>query len=82
MAVDREQLEAWVEDFTEAFNRENIDAVMAYFADDAIYDEFHGGRHVGKAAIAPRSSLSSRASTAGCASTPRTCSSMSRPGRR
>ena len=42
---------AWVEDFTEAFNRENIDEVMAYFADDAVYDEFHGGRHVGKAAI-------------------------------
>ena len=51
MAVDRERLEAWVEDFTEAFNRENIDEVMAYFADDAIYDEFHGGRHVGKEAI-------------------------------
>ena len=51
MAVSREQLEAWVEDFTEAFNRENIDEVMAYFADDAIYDEFHGERHVGKAAI-------------------------------
>lgn len=51
MAVSREELAAWVEDFTEAFNRENIDEVMAYFADDAIYDEFHGERHVGKAAI-------------------------------
>ena len=51
MAVSREELEEWVEDFTEAFNRENIDEVMAYFADDAIYDEFHGERHVGKAAI-------------------------------
>ncbi len=51
MTASREQLKAWVEDFTEAFNRENIDEVMAYFADDAVYDEFHGGRHVGKAAI-------------------------------
>ena len=51
MAASREQLEEWVEDFTEAFNRENIDEVMAYFADDAIYDEFHGERHVGKEAI-------------------------------
>ena len=51
MAASREQLEAWVEDFTEAFNRENIDEVMAYFADDAIYDEFHGHRHVGRDAI-------------------------------
>ncbi|MCY4551272.1 MAG: nuclear transport factor 2 family protein [Defluviicoccus sp.] len=51
MRPSREELGEWVEDFTEAFNRESIDEVMAYFADDAIYDEFHGERHVGKAAI-------------------------------
>ena len=47
----RKALEKLVTDFTEAFNREDIDEVMSYFAEDAIYDEFHGGRHVGKAAI-------------------------------
>ncbi len=47
----RAALEKLVIDFTEAFNREDIDAVMSYFADDAIYDEFNGARHVGKSAI-------------------------------
>ncbi len=48
---DRAALEKLTIDFTEAFNREDIDEVMSYFADDAFYDEFHAGRHVGKAAI-------------------------------
>lgn len=47
----RAALERMVIDFTEAFNRENIDEVMSYFADDAIYDEFNAVRHEGKAAI-------------------------------
>ena len=47
----RAALEKLVIDFTEAFNRDDIDAVMSYFADDAIYDEFNGARHVGTAAI-------------------------------
>src|SRR6185369_3845308 len=33
------------------FNRDDLDAVMAYFADDAIYEEFNGRRNVGKAAV-------------------------------
>jgi ketosteroid isomerase-like protein len=37
--------------FTEAFNRDDLDAVMAYFADDAVYDEFNGTRSRGTAAI-------------------------------
>lgn len=49
--TDRAALEKLVIDFTEAFNREDIDEVMSYFADDAIYDEFHGVRHQGKDAI-------------------------------
>ena len=49
--TSRVTLEKLVIEFTEAFNREDIDEVMSYFADDAIYDEFHGGRHIGKAAI-------------------------------
>jgi ketosteroid isomerase-like protein len=47
----RAALEKLVIDFTEAFNRENIDEVMSYFADDALYDEFTDIRHVGKEAI-------------------------------
>jgi ketosteroid isomerase-like protein len=38
-------------DFTEAFNRDDLEAVMDYFAEDAFYDEFHGARSQGKAAI-------------------------------
>lgn len=47
----RAALEKLVIDFTEAFNREDMDEVMSYFADDAIYDEFHDIRHVGTDAI-------------------------------
>ena len=37
--------------FTDAFNRDDLDAVMAMMADDAVYDQFNGVRSVGKAAI-------------------------------
>jgi ketosteroid isomerase-like protein len=47
----RNALEKLVVDFTEAFNREDIDEVMSYFADGAIYDEFNDIRHEGLAAI-------------------------------
>ncbi len=47
----RAELERLVIDFTEAFNREDIDEVMSYFADGAIYDEFNGVRSEGKPAI-------------------------------
>ena len=47
----RAALEKLVIDFTEAFNREDIDEVMSYFADGAIYDEFNDIRHEGKDAI-------------------------------
>ena len=50
-STNRAAIEALVVDFTEAFNRENIDEVMSYFAEDAIYDEFHGIRHTGTKAI-------------------------------
>jgi ketosteroid isomerase-like protein len=49
--LSRSDLEALVVQFTEAFNREDLDAVMSYFADDAVYDEFNGKRNQGKAAI-------------------------------
>lgn len=47
----RAALEKLTLGFTEAFNREDLDAVMSYFAPGAIYDEFHGARHEGRAAI-------------------------------
>jgi ketosteroid isomerase-like protein len=37
--------------FTDAFNRNDLDAVMAFFSEDGVYDEFNGKRNQGKAAI-------------------------------
>jgi ketosteroid isomerase-like protein len=37
--------------FTEAFNRDDLDAVMGYFAEDAVYNEFNCKESRGKAAI-------------------------------
>ncbi len=45
------ELEDLVVRFTEAFNLEDLDAVMAFFADEGIYDEFDGTRSVGKVEI-------------------------------
>lgn len=50
-ALDRRGLEELVIRFTEAFNRDDLDGVMDFFSDDAVYDEFNGTRSVGKAAI-------------------------------
>jgi hypothetical protein len=40
--MDREKLADLVMRFTEAFNREDLDGVMSFMADDAVYDEFRG----------------------------------------
>ena len=37
--------------FTEAFNRDDLEAVMGCFADDVVYDEFNGKQSRGKAAV-------------------------------
>jgi len=37
--------------FTDAFNRDDLDSVMSFFSEDAIYDEFNGTRSRGLAAI-------------------------------
>ena len=50
-AMKREELVEITRRFLDAFNREDLDDVMEYFADDGIYDEFNGRRNVGKAAI-------------------------------
>lgn len=49
--MDRAQLVALTRRFLDAFNRNDLDAVMAFFADDAVYDEFNGRRNVGRPAI-------------------------------
>ncbi|MFL2668957.1 MAG: YybH family protein [Alphaproteobacteria bacterium] len=54
MAIEmenRKKLENLVLGFTEAFNREDINEVMSYFAEGAIYEEFNGVRNEGLAAI-------------------------------
>lgn len=47
----RAEIEALVHAFTDAFNREDLDGVMAFMAEDAVYDQFDGARAVGTAAI-------------------------------
>ena len=49
--VNRAALQKLVIDFTETFNREDIDEVMSYFAPNAVYDEFNGTRSIGRQAI-------------------------------
>src|SRR5688572_13301596 len=50
-SMDRSTLEEIVISFTDAFNREDLDGVMSFMSDDAIYDEFNGTRSEGGAAI-------------------------------
>lgn len=47
----RQDLEQLVVRFTEAFNRDDLEEVLALMSPDAIYDEFDGRRRVGKSAI-------------------------------
>lgn len=48
---DRARLETLTLEFTDAFNRDDLDAVIGFLTDDAVYDEFNGRRSVGRAAI-------------------------------
>ena len=49
--MERAHLVDLTRHFVDAFNRNDLDSVMSFFADDAVYDEFNGKRNVGKAAI-------------------------------
>jgi ketosteroid isomerase-like protein len=49
--MERAKLAELVVQFTEAFNRADLDGVMSFMADDAIYDEFNGTVNRGAAAI-------------------------------
>ena len=56
--MDRATLEDLVIRFTDAFNRNDLDGVMAFMADDAVYEEFTGaitqGREAIRAAFVPQ----------------------------
>lgn len=49
--MERAELIDLTRRFTDAFNRNDLDTVMAFFSDDGVYDEFNGRRNRGKAAI-------------------------------
>ncbi len=49
--MTRVELAELVREFTDAFNREDLDGVIDYMGDDAVYDEFNGHRAEGAAAI-------------------------------
>src|SRR5438128_2411973 len=51
MADDRAKLEDLVIRFTDAFNRDDLDGVMSFMADEAVYEEFNGTINQGAAAI-------------------------------
>ncbi len=51
MTEARHHLETLTRAFMDAFNRNDLEAVMAFFADDAVYDEFNGRQNKGKDAI-------------------------------
>ena len=49
--MERQQLLELSTRFLAAFNRNDLETVMSFFADDGVYDEFNGKRNEGKAAI-------------------------------
>ena len=55
---ERDHLVRLTGDFMDAFNRNDLDAVMGYFADDAVYDQFDGSAASGldeiRAAFTPQ----------------------------
>ena len=51
MSDRKSRLIALTTEFTQTFNRHDLDATMAFFTDDAVYEELHGRCNEGKAAI-------------------------------
>jgi ketosteroid isomerase-like protein len=49
--MERERLVELARQFLVAFNQNDLDTVMSFFTDDAVYEEFNGIRNQGKAAI-------------------------------
>lgn len=51
MTDRRDQLIQLTNEFVDAFNRMNLDDVVSFFAEDGIYEDSTGGRHIGHDAI-------------------------------
>jgi ketosteroid isomerase-like protein len=51
MTDRRDELIQLTNDFVDAFNRMNLDDVVSFFAQDGIYEDSTGGRHIGHDAI-------------------------------
>ena len=49
--ASRSDLERWTRDFTQAFNDNDLDRVMSYFAPNGVYDQFNDEAAEGFAAI-------------------------------
>lgn len=49
--MTRDALEDRVRRFLDAFNRDDLPGVMAFFRDDGVYEEFHRARHAGRTAV-------------------------------
>jgi ketosteroid isomerase-like protein len=49
--MERAQLMELTREFLDAFNRNDLDAVMCFFADGSFYEEINGKRSAGKTAI-------------------------------
>ncbi len=45
------ELKQLTDEFLAVFNRADVDGIMDFFTDDAVYEEFHGKVNEGKAAI-------------------------------
>lgn len=51
MSVDTKELQQATCKFVDANNLADLEAVMDFFSDDAVYEDIYGGRHVGVAEI-------------------------------
>ena len=51
MPTDRQHLTELTQQFMMAFNENDLDTVMSFFAEESAYDEFNGTHNTGKEAI-------------------------------
>ena len=73
MTDRRDELIQLTNDFVDAFNRMNLDDVVRFFAEDGIYEDSTGGRHIGHDAIRTAFEPLVGAHEAASASTVRMC---------
>ena len=51
MTARRQELLTLTDQLVDAFNRMDLDDVVAFFSEDGVYEDSTGGRHIGHAAI-------------------------------